>query len=372
MANYYHHTSNVIGVEKTSVTGINDIALGGVGSLYDFSSFTFDTAGTRGVYGPNLAAFQSHYQAYSWTQDTNFFNVTTDGIQRWTVPLTATYTFVAKGAEGNTPNAGTYTASPGGKGASVTFDVELTKGEIINIVVGQQPAAFTSSSMAGGGGGTFIYKDTGTVLIAAVGGGGGGGRTGFESSWTYSFRHGRAAESTVNTSLQGRDGYFGTESSPVSRGGGSTRLGATGTGSVGDGGWHGDGNNRGGGGAGWNTDGQYSGMPVTISSTYGEYLRGRSRTYSSAPFRGAFDYDGNATTSSSNRNGGGFGGGGGAGNHPYKGYGGGGGGYSGGGGASWNGGSGPAGGGSTYVPGGFTSTTAGSNSGAGSVEVTVL
>ena len=68
----------------------------------------------------------------------------------------------------------------------------------------------------------------------------------------------------------------------------------------------------------------------------------------------------------------GFGGGGGAGNHPYKGYGGGGGGYSGGGGASWNGGSGPAGGGSTYVPGGFTSTTAGSNSGAGSVEVTVL
>ena len=129
---------------------------------------------------------------------------------------------------------------------------------------------------------------------------------------------------------------------------------------------------QGGGGAGWNTDGQYSGMPVTISSQYGEYLRGRSRTYSSAPFRGAFDYDGNATTGSSNRNGGGFGGGGGAGNHSYKGYGGGGGGYSGGGGASWNTGSGPAGGGSTYVPGGFTSTTAGSNSGAGSVEVTVL
>ena len=155
MANYYHHTSNVIGVEKTSVTGINDIALGGVGSLYAFSSFTFDTAGTRGVYGPNLATFQNHYQAYSWTQDTNFFNVTTDGIQRWTVPVDGTYTFVAKGAEGNTPNAGTYTPSPGGKGASVTFDVALTKGEIINIVVGQQPAAFTSSSMAGGGGGTF-------------------------------------------------------------------------------------------------------------------------------------------------------------------------------------------------------------------------
>ena len=111
MANYYHHTSNVIGVEKTSVTGINDIALGGVGSLYAFSSFAFDTAGTRGVYGPNLATFQNHYQAYSWTQDTNFFNVTTDGIQRWTVPVTGTYTFVAKGAEGNTPNAGTYTLS---------------------------------------------------------------------------------------------------------------------------------------------------------------------------------------------------------------------------------------------------------------------
>jgi len=323
---------------------------------YAFTSFTFTTASTRGVYGPNLSTLQSSYSSDAWTQDTNNFNVITNGVQRWTVPETATYTFVAKGAEGNTPSSGTYTASPGGLGASVTFNVNLTAGDYINIVVGQQPISHVSS-MAGGGGGTFIYTSTNT-LIAAVGGGGGGGRTGFEATWNYNLRHGKSAFDT----LLGNDGYHNNEVSPISRGGGTVS-------GAGYGGYMGDGNNRGGGGAGWLFGGQRA--SITTDTTKFNYLRGRTRT-DSVPWQGGLDYDGLAVSTQNTRCSGGFGGGGAAGYHPYKGYGGGGGGYSGGGGGSWNGGGGPAGGGSTYVPGGFTSSTAGANSGGGSVQVTKI
>jgi len=321
-----------------------------------FTSFTFTTASTRGVYGPSLSTLQNAYSSTPWTQDTSLFNVVTNGVQRWTVPETATYTFVAAGAEGNTPNTGTYSASAGGLGAVVTFNVSLTQGDFINIVVGQQPILHVAS-MSGGGGGTFIYDNSNT-LIAAVGGGGGGGRTGFEASWNYNLRHGKSAADT----LLGNDGYNFNEVSPISRGGGTVS-------GAGYGGWHGDGNNRGGGGAGWLAGGQFS--SIVTDSTKGNYLRGRTRT-DSVPWQGGLDYNGNAVSTDYRYCSGGFGGGGAAGNHPYKGYGGGGGGYSGGGGGSWNGGSGPAGGGSTYVPGGYTSSTAGTNSGGGFVQVTKI
>jgi hypothetical protein len=324
--------------------------------LYAFTSFTFTTAATRGVYGPSLSTLQNAYSSTSWTQDTNWFNVVTNGVQRWTVPKTATYTFVAAGAEGNTPNAGTYTASAGGLGAVVTFNVSLTQGDFINIVVGQQPILHTSST-SGGGGGTFIYDNSNT-LIAAVGGGGGGGRTGFEASWNYNLRHGKSAADT----LLGNDGYYFNEVSPISRGGGTVAGG-----SAGYGGWHGDGNNRGAGGAGWNVGGQFS--AIVSNSTIGNNMRGKSRTDF---WTGGLDYSGAAVSTDNRYCSGGFGGGGAGGYHPYKGYGGGGGGYSGGGGSSWNTGSAPAGGGSTYVPGGYTSSTAGSNSGGGSVQVTKI
>ena len=134
--------------------------MGGVGSLYAFSSFTFDTAGTRGVYGPNLATFQSHYQAYSWTQDTNFFNVTTDGIQRWTVPATATYTIKAYGASGGDngkdPNWSScpYFCRDGGHGAIIQGDFTLASGTVLKILVGHHPE--NVNWLNGGGGGTFV------------------------------------------------------------------------------------------------------------------------------------------------------------------------------------------------------------------------
>lgn len=362
---YYSKNGGLIGRGNISnPTGVHDIIISQltpfVDGLYAFNTFTFTTAGVNGVYGPDLSTLQSAYSAESWTQDTNYFNVITQGIQRWKVPTTGTYTFVAQGASGQTPKPTVgYTVARGGYGASVTFDAELSQGDWINIVVGQTPPTF-ASFCAGGGGGTFIYDDLDN-LIAAVGGGGGGGRLGF--TWDYTLCDGKVASVTPEL---GNDGYHASESSPISRGGG-TISGA------GFGGWFGDGENRGAGGAGWLSDGQYGSFSgVTISSSTGKNCSGKSKNDGLSPWRGGLTSGVYAATSSSDSyNAGGFGGGGASGGHPTNGYGGGGGGYSGGGGSSWNTGSAPAGGGSTYVPGGFTTSTAGINTTNGSVQVTL-
>jgi hypothetical protein len=96
-----------------------------------------------------------------------------NGIQKWTVPSTATYTLVAAGAAGS---ASTWAA--GGNGIVVTNSVSLAKNDILYILVGQKPNGSTGS----GGGGTFIAKYNGGIdtssssyTLLLVGGGGGGG-----------------------------------------------------------------------------------------------------------------------------------------------------------------------------------------------------
>ena len=70
-------------------------------ALYSFSSHTFTNCGATGKTGPTLANCKSSYNT-SWEDDTDFFNVQTQGIQEWTVPTTATYTIEVWGAAGGT------------------------------------------------------------------------------------------------------------------------------------------------------------------------------------------------------------------------------------------------------------------------------
>jgi hypothetical protein len=133
--------------------------------LYTYTGHTFTNAGTTGRNGPSLSAVRSAYSGASWAQDTtnNYLNMTTQGIQLWTVPETGSYTFRAIGAGSE------YANSNGGQGVDITTTTTLTKGEVIKILVGQKGSIVTSG---GGGGATYAVKNDGTPIIVAGGGGG--------------------------------------------------------------------------------------------------------------------------------------------------------------------------------------------------------
>jgi hypothetical protein len=148
-------------------------------ALYVFTSFTFTNAGIAGRLGPTLSNCLSSYNTttFPWLNDTAFFNVATQGIQLWTVPETGTYRIAASGARG-----GRGWNDQWGRGAIIQGDFELTVGQKLRIMVGQQGVSGGSSSCGnpgGGGGGTFIIKETGSTTsdILVIAGGGGGGST---------------------------------------------------------------------------------------------------------------------------------------------------------------------------------------------------
>ena len=71
----------------------------------------------------------------------------------------------------------------------------LSKGEIIQILVGQEGGINNNSQAAGGGGGAFVVRGSNTPLIIAGGGGG------IENSQT------RYAGCDASTSTTGNSGY---------------------------------------------------------------------------------------------------------------------------------------------------------------------
>ena len=279
------------------------------GNLYVFSSHTFTNATATGTTGPTLAQCRTAYSAASWTQNNSFFNMTTQGIQEWTVPANGNYRIEAYGAEGGSDSS----QGPGGRGARMRGDFQLSSGTGLKIVVGQQGINHSGDG-GGGGGGRFVYTGDigGNGLLSAAGGGGGAGE-----------------ENTAN----GRDANSST--SPNNTTGGFT-IGQGGTGG-----------NRSSAGAGWLSDG--SGSPTGYDGT-----RWNGGTSSSATSSGA----------------GGFGGGG---AHNPSDGGGGGGGYTGGNGTNsttrtdWAGS-----GAGSFNSGANQSNSAGAGSGQGQVIVTKL
>ena len=124
------------------------------------------------------------------------------GIYHWTVPKDGVYKIEARGAQGATSDPFT---TPGGKGASISGEVQLNSGEVLRILVGQQGTRNVYT--AGGGGGSFVVKDTGEPLIVAGGGGGAGG----SAPETPIYRDASATITAKNTSVYqgGTDGNGG-------------------------------------------------------------------------------------------------------------------------------------------------------------------
>jgi len=182
-------------------------------SLYDFTSFTFTTGNTFGRFGPNLDVLKLEYDelANPWVNNTSYFSVT-EGIQLWTIPEDGVYTIEARGAQGGNP-----TLTTGGYGAIMRGDFELTKGERIQILVGQtapQTIAPRLDKSSVGGGGTFVIRTnqpnyTANILVIAGGGGGTGSSRG-------------SAFANANVLLSGNPGKFSNPGGTAGSGGTST------------------------------------------------------------------------------------------------------------------------------------------------------
>ena len=170
---------------------------------YPVLDATFTSLGASGKDGPS--SLGNHYKG----QDHDGQVTLSGGIQQWTVPYTGGYRIEAVGAAGG---YNTYNNSDqyGGRGARMVGTFNLTEGEIIQILVGQEGGirknVSTSASSGtvvagggrgggGGGGGTFVVRGRNTSLIVA---GGGGGLRAVTS---------RHEECDANTNTSGNPGY---------------------------------------------------------------------------------------------------------------------------------------------------------------------
>jgi len=174
--------------------------------LYPFKTHTFTTADKSGPTGPTLNEVKNAYSNASWAQNSDFLNMTVQGIQEWKVPATGSYTIKAVGAKGGNALDG----NTGGKGIDISTTTILNKGEIIKILVGQKGADEILKPLAdhpfnspiGGGGGTFVIRDKQTPIIVA---GGGGGAT--SSMHFSSYSGSKAGLNAVATTAGGGGAY---------------------------------------------------------------------------------------------------------------------------------------------------------------------
>ena len=125
----------------------------------------FTNLGASGRFGPT--SIGSHYRG----KDHDGQVTLASGMQNWTVPISGEYQIEAIGASGgydNRANSQQYR----GRGARMIGTFTLIKGEIIQILVGQEGGINTASSTSGGGGGSFVVRGAAIPLIIAGGGGG--------------------------------------------------------------------------------------------------------------------------------------------------------------------------------------------------------
>ena len=115
------------------------------------TAMNFSNASATGKDGPTQAQVTA---AYDNTTLDDAVTINTQGIQEWTVPATATYTIEAYGAQGGRSYLyNTNTWFDGGKGAKMVGDFDLSQGDVLKIVVGQQGVEFGSGTRGAGGGG---------------------------------------------------------------------------------------------------------------------------------------------------------------------------------------------------------------------------
>lgn len=343
MKQYYYKLKSgiVAGLSLFALTIAGSSAFGQLYLMTD-NMHTFTNSGAIGKDGPSLAMCLTEYAGEAWTADPAFFNMTTNGIQEWTVPATGDYRIECAGAQGGRH---AYTVDPedGGLGAIMEGTFALTEGQIIYILVGQEGidsqeggGGSEDNAAPGGGGGSFVWDPLApaTPLVAAGGGAAGGSPGGYIGrDATTAIDGNSAAAPLVNGGIGGNGGRQNT--------GGSSYWG--------------------GGGAGWITNGTggnqftiYNYLPGVEGAEGGR--RALEGGFGGVRWNDGFDEGGD----------GGFGGGGGGGSDNMEG--GGGGGYSGGGGGRWS-----------VYPGGGGSINTGSdqsnsvaNIGMGYVKITQL
>ena len=150
---------------------VNSSGLPPLWSMQKNSVYSFTNLSQTGADGPA----ESTINAYASGKDyIGFFDAPHRGVQRLVIPTTGYYRIRALGASGG--SGGSYT---GGKGVDITVEGNLSRGQKILMVVGQQGSG--ANHGCGGGGGTFVYfeNDNGwdnyvmTDIIVAAGGGAG-------------------------------------------------------------------------------------------------------------------------------------------------------------------------------------------------------
>ena len=188
----------------------------GAEQLYNMTddTHTFTTGGQTGRVGPDYATLQQAYSGASWASayitEGDF-----QGYQDWTVPISGVYEFEAKGASAHDSGVGQV-----GRGAIVRGRVELTKGELITIAIGQRGEQPTNGVIGGSGGGTFIVRKAGNQPLFVAGGGSA------NTDVTGNYREGKDGQLTTRGGVGafeaagGEEGLGGPSAGGVASGGG--------------------------------------------------------------------------------------------------------------------------------------------------------
>jgi hypothetical protein len=172
---YYTAGTPITGLSSGTTYYLKN-ASGGLGEepLYSFTTHTFTSAGISGRFGPTLAQVRTAYSGQTWAQNSAYLNQGAfQGYQDWTVPVTGIYEIEARGARGynGRDTGGTWTP---GRGAIVKGRVNLIKGEIITIAVGQVGEVQRTNgdtAWVGSGGGTFVVRKSDNTPLFVAGGG---------------------------------------------------------------------------------------------------------------------------------------------------------------------------------------------------------
>ena len=192
--------------------------------LYEFTSHTFTNCNATGKDGPTLANCTSSYSSTSWASNTDYFNMSTQGIQEWTVPISGDYDIDVYGAQGGNHwynNIWYY----GGEGANIKATFTLNKGDKYSLIVGQQGenadvGSGQDNAAPGGGGGSFIWSQNDNTLLIAAGGGGAGFRSNYANRHATKNTNGYSAESLSNGGTDGNGGKSNATGSSYWAGGG--------------------------------------------------------------------------------------------------------------------------------------------------------
>jgi len=228
--------------------------------------FSFTSCGATGATGPTATQCATAYSGTALSGNTS----TSAGIQSWTVPATGNWTVVLAGGGGGGSSYSQGEAVT--NGAVLTTTLALTKGSVLQIIVGQA-GVWGYVGGAGGGGGTFVVSGGNLLAVAGGGGGAPGGGTGkginasIDTTPTSTLSGASGTGGGSGFSANGVAGGTGGQSYAFTNGGRGGIV-ATENGQYGDGGFGGGGGGGtgGGGGGGYAANNGASAGGTTYSS----------------------------------------------------------------------------------------------------------